>query len=156
MISSEFTDFLKNFPHLLKFCGGIYARDCIPSKINDGYFYICNTDISDGPGIHWFCLIRQGHSIECFDSLGIDSSKKLILLSLPLIQQSFVRDLEFNTTQIQPSASILCGEFTLYFLINRLHNQDLSFSNLINEIFVPSLEHNETLVVRFCKEHLKK
>ena len=155
MISSKFYDYLNNFPHLLKFCGGIFAKDRIPNKIKDGYFFICNTDSSDGPGIHWFCLIRLGHSIECFDSLGIDKEKKEFLLSLPLFQQSFVRELELNTTQVQSSESSLCGEFTLFFIINRLHNQDLSFSILINEIFVYSQTSNETYVLNFCKEHFE-
>jgi len=155
MLASQFYDCLSTFSELLKFCCGIYAIDCIPTKIKDGHFFICNTDTSNGPGIHWFCLIRQGHSIECFDSLGIDQKKKQIILSLPLMKQAFLRELEFNTTQLQSSDSILCGEFTLYFLINRFHNQDLSFPNLINEIFDSSQEKNYTFV-RFCKEHLKK
>ena len=78
MISSEFAEKLSHFPNLKKKFGGIFSADTLPIKLKPKSFIICNTDVEKGPGKHWYCVVKLNTSVlECFDSLGIDSEKKL-------------------------------------------------------------------------------
>ena len=77
MLSPEFSEKLSHFPNLKKYFQGVFSADTIPSKINNKSFLICNTDIKNGSGKHWYCVLKFAPSIlECFDSLGIDDQKK--------------------------------------------------------------------------------
>jgi len=152
MISSEFTVKLNNYPYLQNKLQGIYSADNLPKKIKTGHFIICNTDISTGIGKHWYCLLKLNPSIlECFDSLGINEEKKLFLRTT--FNNSKILKITYNVTQVQSSHSDTCGYYVLYFVVNRFYNQDLSFSKLLNEIFVASELENEKLVSKFCIEH---
>ena len=63
-----------------------------------------------------------------------------------------VKELEFNTTQFQKSDSNSCGLFTLYFIFERMHNLDLNFHEILEEIFdAEDIEINEEKVAEFVK-----
>ena len=82
MIASEFHQKLLNFPNVKKSFQGVFSADTIPTKINNKSFIICNTDIKNGSGKHWYCVIKLQPSIlECFDSLGIANEKKNFLIT---------------------------------------------------------------------------
>ena len=151
----EFLEFFDYFPFLKKHFKGVFAIDTLPKKLKYREFCICNTDSSEGTGIHWFCLLRNSKkSVECFDSLGISTEKKNILIS----QCKFygIDELEFNETQFQKNDSDTCGHFVIYFLFERMHNLDLSFDTLLSEIFESEDTNlNENRVKLFC-DNLKK
>lgn len=151
MKSSELSACIKQFPSLHLFFNGIYAKDNIPKKLKNYNFIIVNTDRKDGPGIHWYCLLKINDCIECFDSLGIDQEKKFFLFSLPLMDTA--SECEINSTPLQSSNSSSCGEFVLYFLINRYHNLDISYNELLNDLFDVSSEINETNVKKFLLDN---
>jgi len=153
MLASEFQNYFNHFHHLNKFFDGIFASDEIPNKLRTNHFVICNTDSSNNPGIHWYCMINSNNCIECFDSLGIDNEKKQFLTTLPLITKSNFSEVEFNTTQVQASGSSTCGQFVIYFIIQRLHNQDMDFEDLLNEIFSTDPDKNEQKVKAFLNTH---
>ena len=44
-------------------------------------------------------------------------------------------------------------QFELYFIIQRSHNKDITFSFLLNDIFTTSKIANEKLVADFYKDH---
>ena len=77
--------------------------------------------------------------------------KKLFLQTH--LNQKNINKIKFNVTQVQSSLSDTCGLFVLYFLIHRFHNQDLSFTDLVNDIFVKDVEKNESLVRNFGISH---
>ena len=56
---------------------------------------------------------------------------------------------------MQNSDSKSCGEFVIYFLINRLHNKDIELEDLLNYIFETSTEKNENIVDQFLLENFK-
>jgi hypothetical protein len=58
--------------------------------------------------------------------------------------------LEFNETPFQKEDSDTCGLFTIYFVFERLHNFDLSFDEILEDIFDISCEVNENTVKNFC------
>ena len=91
--------------------------------------------------------------MESFDSLGTDNEKKLFLTSS--FNHKTIKKIKFNVTQLQSSISDTCGFFVLYFIVNRYHNQDLNFTELLNEIFTQNIEHNETVVKNFAQEHFQ-
>lgn len=154
MLSTQFHEKFDNFPFLKKYFDGTFASDTLPKSIKKDHFIICNTDTSNGPGKHWYCIIKSTpSSLECFDSLGVDETKKEFLKAN--FKQKNVEEIKFNVTSLQPDDSISCGQFVLYFIIQRSHNKDLSFSNLLNDIFTISKETNEELVLNFFRDHLQ-
>lgn len=98
------------------------------------------------PGQHWFVLLKveQGQ-FELFDSLGGDS--KFLLQTLP-----YSGECTFNATPVQLAESTSCGEFCLYYIIQRLHNLDLDFDNFINDFFCAIPEVNELRVSAFINK----
>jgi len=153
MMSTEFSQIFESFPSIGKIYIGTFPRDKLPKQIKTNHFAIVNTDVSSGNGVHWFCIFRYSTStLEVFDSLGIDNEKKGLLHSF---NYGNLREVEFNATQFQSNDSDSCGKFVLYFLINRLHNLDHSFKDLLNEIFEPNLEENEKKVEKFYRNVLK-
>ena len=152
MESPEFSEKLSNFPEIKKYFEGIFSADNLPKKIKKNCFIICNTDVSTGPGKHGYCIVKLSSTIlQCFDSLGIDNTKKNFIVSN--LRQKGIQQIKFNVTQVQSSESDTCGLFVLYFLIQRYHNKDLSFNELMNEIFVFSQTENEKLVNSFALDH---
>ena len=153
MISSEFAEKLSHFPNLKKKFGGIFSADTLPIKLKPKSFIICNTDVEKGPGKHWYCVVKiDSSTIECFDSLGVNYEKKKFLAEK--FKQRGVSKIKFNVTQVQSSDTATCGLFVLYFLVHRLHNKDLGFTDLLNEIFVASIEENERLIHSFTSDNL--
>ena len=152
MFSNEFEKKLSHFPNLNKHFGGVYSSDTIPLRIRQKSFIICNTDVQKGSGKHWYCILKsEANTLECFDSLGIDQAKKQFLkhsCHFPSIKK-----IRFNLTAVQSSDSSSCGLFVLYFLIHRFHNKDMSYDDLLNEIFVESKSTNEEKVALFCNYH---
>jgi len=131
---------------------GIYASDKIPKTIKNKHFIILNTDPSSQPGRHWYAIVRINNVLECFDSLGNSNDQKLLITNrLNIKGVSFI---QFNITQLQPTSSILCGQFVLYYLFERYHNLDLDFDELLNEIFTDDLQKNEETVLNFISQNL--
>ena len=99
--------------------------------------------------MHWFCLLRNAHSeLECFDSLGITNEKKEILQKN--CQFRGIKEIHFNESQFQDNLSNSCGKFTIYFIIERMHNLDITFEELLEEIFDPEdTQKNEERVNHF-------
>ncbi len=56
---------------------------------------------------------------------------------------------DFNVTKLQDETSVLCGQFCIYFIVQRLFNDDLEFAELLNEIFSENVVENEHSVQDF-------
>ncbi|MBM3938634.1 MAG: hypothetical protein FJ333_08300 [Sphingomonadales bacterium] len=126
---------------------GIFSYDTIPKHFKNRNFIIVNTDISSGPGKHWFCIVKNNGMIECFDSLGVTTAKQSFLRNHFAIRG--ITHVTFNVTPVQPLDSTLCGQFVLYFLFERYHNLDMTFDDLLNDIFTLDLERNNTQIIEF-------
>ena len=155
MIASDFANKLSNFPNIKEKFQGIFSADNLPKKIKKDHFIICNTDVVAGSGKHWYAVLKiENDCLEIFDSLGIDEQKKKFLENS--FHQKGIFKIKFNVSQVQTSISSTCGLFVLYFLVNRYHNKDLSFTDLLNEIFVRSQLQNENLVTKFSDTYFKQ
>ena len=145
----ELNIFLDKFPLLKPHYLGIFAIDTLPKFIKLRQFLICNTDESTGSGLHWFSLLRNAKdTVECFDSLGVTTTKQETLRRYCNFRG--ITNLEFNENIFQSVNSNSCGQFTLYYIIQRMHNLDLSFEELLEEIF-DDKDHklNEEKVLKF-------
>jgi hypothetical protein len=148
MQSSEFQKYFDSAPILKNHFIGVFSIDTLPKTIKYRKFCICNTDVQSGTGKHWICFIRSDkNSIELFDSLGVDAQKKNLIKTFCKFS---VRELTFNESQFQSSVSDTCGLFVIYFLFQRLFNFDISFDDLLEEIFHEDLSMNENQVKVFC------
>lgn len=150
MLSSDFNLIFENFPKVRNLFDGTCSADTIPKRLKLRRFLICNTDRKDGPGVHWFAIIKTSKNvIEVFDSLGIDEVKCNFLKNN--LHFNDVEEVFYNVTPVQSLTSTTCGQFVVYFIIERLSNQDLNFTELLNEIFELKTEVNESKVKSFFK-----
>jgi hypothetical protein len=148
MQSSEFQKYFDCAPVLKDHFIGVFSIDTLPKTIKYRQFCICNTDVQSGSGKHWICFLRSHkNSIELFDSLGVDEQKKTLIKTFCKFR---VKELIFNESQFQSSFSDTCGLFVIYFLFERLFNLDISFEDLLEEIFHADLLMNENQVKDFC------
>jgi hypothetical protein len=153
MQSSDFNQYFETYIFLQKHFDGVFSIDTLPKKLNYRHFCICNTDKQSESGQHWFCFIRNSKfEIECFDSLGITEEKKEQLLKYCCFTRT--KQLRYNETSFQTKTSDTCGLFTIYFLFERMHNLDLTFHEVLEEIFDEDEEKNESKVIKFCENIL--
>ena len=152
MQAIEFDEYFKNYPFLKKQFAGVFAIDNLPKTLKIKKFCICNTDYSTGSGKHWFALIRTTKkSVECFDSLGITSEKRLLIEKYCNFRG--ISELLYNETSFQEDDTSTCGLFCIYYIFERMHNLDLSFDELLEEIFDGQNKVlNETSVNEFCQK----
>lgn len=142
MQSSEFLSIIDKFPSIKAYFLGVFSFNKIPKQIKNKHFLVANTQDDSMPGQHWFCIIKKSHkNYEYFDSLGVNDEKiEKLMISHVFPIKSVVKS---NNTPVQLKTSTSCGLFVLYFLIERMHNLDLSFDYLLNEIFDIDCEENE-------------
>jgi hypothetical protein len=152
MQSSEFEIYFKHFPYLNERFSGVFSIDTVPKKLKNRHFCIVNTDVASENGSHWFAIICHNKSLyELFDSLSINSEKETKLKKFLKFNTNF---LEVNETQFQLNESILCGNFCVYYLIQRMYNLDLDYCDFLCETFDSDLSKNELLVTKFCADVL--
>jgi Ulp1 family protease len=121
MLGTEIEAYFKSHPILKKHFLGIFAVDQI-ARINFRHkkFAVVNTDSLSGEGIHWFLIFRSQTETECFDSLGV--SKEEVQKRL-----GNMRNIFFNSSAVQPSTSVNCGVYVIYFALARMLNCDETF-----------------------------
>jgi uncharacterized protein YutD len=152
MQASEFKKYFENFQSIKTHFLGVFSIDTLPKQFKESDFCVCNTSQSNTVGEHWFTVFKLNkNSYEIFDSLGVTQHK------LNLYKQNFeisMKQLTFNVSAVQDKNSISCGYFCIYFLIQRLHNLDLSFDELFSLIFEANLQQNDSSVLQFCNNLL--
>ena len=86
-----------------------------------------------------------------FDSLGTteDFIRKLFKKQEGLYAKI---KCDFNTTRVQKTESTTCGYFCIYFIVERLFNDDLCLIEVLNEIFFKGEKRNESVVSEFVQE----
>lgn len=147
MLAHELVEFINSFNSLKSHFVGIYAINTLPRTLKIKHFLICNTDTDSGSGKHWFVILRSNiKKYELFDSLGLSDLKQTLIIQNCHFNTEY---LKFNKTAVQSLTSSSCGQFCLYFIIKRLHNLDLSFSEILNEIFESDTDLNENNVLSF-------
>lgn len=147
MEGTEFQKYFDHFPYLKNYFIGTFAIDTIPKTLKNNHFLVFNSDTSDQQGQHWLCCYKEKKTLLCFDSIGIDDAKKVLLKKYCLIRG--INQIHFNETQFQLLTSDTCGKFTIYFLIQKSYNKDLSFTELLEDIFDKNPSKNEMTIKEF-------
>lgn len=143
MLSNEFEAYFFQLRNLFLGC---FSADNYPKKVEENQFFIVNKQSSLLRGSHWMLVLRIENNIEFFDSCGTSEEFVKEFLSF---NSRFLCD--FNETQLQPSHSITCGEFCIYFAHYRILNRDQSFESCINDAFSDDVEKNNVKVLKYCK-----
>ena len=95
---------------------GIYMKDMLPRKIQNGN-YIINLESSNGGqnnGTHWTCLVVSNKDTMFYDPYGAPPSIEI----RSFVQQRKNTHLGFNNWVVQDLKSENCGYFVLSFLIH--------------------------------------
>lgn len=153
MQGTELKEFVSKFPSLKNHFLGVFSINTLPNTFKNRTFLFCNTAKDNEPGEHWICLANINNQPEVFDSLGVDKAKLNLIENHWKIKQ--IKSLKFNSSPVQHKSSISCGPFVLYFAIQRLHNIDLGFTTLLNEIFTDNIDLNEHQVKTFLHSFSK-
>jgi hypothetical protein len=99
------------FPKKFK---GVFSQDTVPLYRN-GYF-IVNTDIITGPGVHWVGLVSTAKNIYIWDSFGRTSTELLKVLSKKAeVLNKTVIDADYDAEQ--HVSEMLCGQISLSWLM---------------------------------------
>ena len=121
---------------------GVFSSDKLPEHpCHYPYAIIVNTDVSSGPGEHWvsFYFESKNEMPEYFDSYG-----------LPPLKLSFQKFLKkkflFSSKLIQDIFSYVCGEYAIYFIIQKVLGQDMQ---KIISSFTNDTKWNDTQVSSF-------
>ena len=92
---------------------GVYSRDNLPTKINDGA-YVINLDEHSDIGTHWVALWvnnnNNNNNVTYFGSFGVEHIPKEIIKSIKN------RNIKTNIFRIQAYDSIMCGYFCTEFI----------------------------------------
>jgi len=153
MFSNEFDRYFN--PHVKKFFVGVFAFDKLPKTIKPGFFYICNTADSSSSGEHWFAVYRRSTDVvEYFNSLGTSDNE--ITSFKEFVKYRGVKKLKFNNTRLQSETSENCGEHCIYFIYQRLYNQDIGFNELLNIIYDINPIDNDKRVTLFTTELMEE
>ena len=150
MMSTEFPPYFTHFKldsHFL----GVFPIDKIPpvNKIPVRSFLIFNLSEHTEIGTHWASIVRPSKThLELFDPLSVNFD--LVRSYLKLVPKKI--EFDYNLSAFQMKTSSTCGQFNIYFLIERVFNFDLSLKDLLIDIFEPELIENEQRVKKFCSD----
>jgi len=118
---------------------GVYARDQIPSEINQRPVgFIFNTNSSDKSGKHWLAVYFQSRDKgEFFDSYGH-----------PPEYFSLDSNLNYNKKRLQSIHSNVCGHYCLYYLLQRCRG--VSMDDIVNT-FGNNYDCNDEYVANYME-----
>ena len=105
---------------------GVYFRDNLPNKIEDGA-YVINLDEHSDVGTHWIALYVKNNDITCFDSFSVEHIPKEIIKFIGR------KNVVVNIFRIQAYDSIMCGYFCIGFINFMLKGKSLTkYTNLFS------------------------
>lgn len=127
--------------------GGVINKDDL--KHLGRKVYIVNLDTRSGNGSHWTMISNiNPHSVDYFDSFGIDMPEHLLSLA-----EKTGKQIHQNHSQYQMIKSNSCGEFCVY-VANELMNKR-PFTDILSD-FSKKLEYNEKLLNRYIKRNFSQ
>jgi hypothetical protein len=134
-------DIERELKHVKKF-NGVFSRDNLPRKMKNGY-YVINSDVSTGPGVHWWAVINRPRDKESlfFDSFGT---------SPPPPVEKFMRSsgkgIVYNSNQLQDLPSNRCGWFCVH-VIKELQEGKSFYDVLYSMTQEPSVKNEEKVKI---------
>ena len=140
--------FIRNYLKCIPSFIGCYAENELENLTVHSYpcFLIVNLDSSEMTGSHWIALGVFAEKLEIFDSLGFQ------LLRWPRIPCSLLKFLHRMIVsrqlkivkRIQSKNSILCGYFSIFYVVFRSSH---SFRE-ISSVFTSDLSKNDSILIK--------
>lgn len=147
MQTSDVANIIKKFPALSKRFVGVFPIDKLPSYLDQKSCLIFNMDPSHKAGSHWVALLRAfDNNYEVFNSLGTNFPE--IEPYLKFADASY----EYNLNAFQMPTTSSCGLYTIFFLVHRMYNIDMTFRLLLSDVFATNKKQNEKIVLNFFKD----
>jgi hypothetical protein len=145
MNTLEISRVAKSHPKLKKYFQGVYALDQIPYFIpRYPAAYIINTHPMKKPGDHWVALYFDSrYNGTYFDSFGFPPRHKRIITFLKRNSSTWT----YSNTPLQYPFSLLCGEYCIYFLVQK--SQGISLNKFLS-FFNYDLELNDKKITRYA------
>ena len=124
---------------------GVFAMDNLPEQIPHlPILLIINTQTSNLPGEHWKAVyISEDKYGEVFDSFALPVSIRL-LQWMNTFSWKWIR----SSLTVQSPLSALCGVYTLYYVLTRLHIRNM---RSLQQYFSKDLRKNDRLMTTFYK-----
>jgi len=135
--NDEVTESLKQLPGFRP-CS---PKDTYKGKIKSHESSVVNLDNSNGAGTHFSCYYNSPNSqyVYYFDSYGALPPKQI-----EKYLKSSGKVIQYNSTQYQPIASILCGYYCIYVLLKLYKGE--SFYDILAQFDMNSPEHNDEFI----------
>ncbi len=87
---------------------GVFMRNSLPKRSKQKECGILNLDETSGNGTHWTCYWKDSCRVIYFDSYGLPPPKEIV--------RYFSKEIFYNSDEIQPRNSVVCGHLCLYVL----------------------------------------
>jgi len=101
-----------------KMIGGIFSKNDM-EKISKNKFYILNTDVSTGHGIHWCAIYNDSNNnVLFYDSFNRDSEELFPEYTKKYNFVNYKIPFEYTQKKVQEN----CGSYVLAWIIYILHN----------------------------------
>jgi hypothetical protein len=127
------------------------ANEIFYIKVKKPAVFVVNTDTSNKPGSHWVCFyFPKSNYAEFFDSLGNSPDYYWNSFKNFLIANS--SRYFYNTNRIQDYKSQLCGEYCIYYILERC--QGVSFKHIINGFSQTFYDLNDYKISEYLKHVL--
>jgi hypothetical protein len=95
---------------------GVFTRDMLLKIILKKECGVINTDTINSIGKHWICYYNDPKSkyVEFLDSFGLSLTQEILAYF-----ETSVKDILYNSSQLQTNCSIKCGYYCVYFIKER-------------------------------------
>ena len=128
---------------------GTFGYDELPTRKDDNFSLIVNTEVSTEPGDHWVALVQKDNLLYFLDSYGRNFKNPTFPRGFRETIKKYVGNsrFKFNPLLLQQFLSNTCGDYCVYFI------QELDKGGLTKalSIFSDNLAENDRLVVEYVK-----
>ncbi|KAJ8030247.1 hypothetical protein HOLleu_26606 [Holothuria leucospilota] len=124
----------------------VFPSDCLPrERFLFPRAFIANTDEADKPGSHWVAVYFEDNGVDFFDSFG-RTPEECSPYFEHFLKKHCNNIIRWNQKRLQRFLSTVCGQYCLFFLLNRCRN--LSMNTIISK-FTEDPTFNDSLVNDF-------
>ena len=144
MNTVQITEILSNDPFTSQFFKGVMSFDRLPYIVSCfPSFYIINSDVSSGTGLHWMCIFLEADKPpEFFDSLAKGLGKYNVSIENFLIRHG--HKYLYNVKRLQGPYSDVCADYCILFAYFRCRG--VSFERIMNMFSDNDFDANDVLV----------
>jgi hypothetical protein len=133
--SSDINDILHSYNIAYN---GIYQKDMLPNKLQNGFYVVNLQSSKDGNGTHWCALYYSPIMSMWWDSFGFKPPEDI---------EARVGKYIYNSFQIQDIQSSSCGYYCIAFIkfLNKMKDKEKAFNIFVNLFKTNKLANEKVL-----------